>query len=231
MVDSEDRIFDSEQAGPSEERRPVSSDAAVPALPPLPPVHAAALPEVPPLAATGHSEEQNSSFLRWVIEFVVLVAAAFLLAMGVKTWVVQPFYIPSGSMEATLQIGDRVLVNKFIYRFTSPKRGDVVVFMSPESDSTDLIKRVIATGGQTVMIRAGVVSVDGKPLVEPYVSPGNRDDYTLPSPVHIPRGSVWVMGDNRGNSSDSRVFGPRPVSAILGRAFCIYWPVQRMRGL
>ena len=181
--------------------------------------------------ATAAGDDHTASFWRWVIEFVVLVAAAFLLATGIKWWVVQPFYIPSGSMEPTLQIGDRVLANKFVYRFSSPKRGDVVVFTSPESDSTDLIKRVVATGGQTVMIRAGRVYVDGKALDEPYVAPADRDSYTLSAPVRIPRGSVWLMGDNRANSSDSRVFGPRPVKDILGQAFCIYWPVQRVRAL
>jgi signal peptidase I len=217
------------------------------ALPPLPPVRGpeaavaapaagTAVPELPPVGdstgkpASGRSEEV-SSFIRWVVEFVVLVVAAFLLATGIKTWVVQPFYIPSGSMEPTLAIGDRVLVNKFIYRFTSPKRGDVVVFESPEGPKTDLIKRVIATGGQTVQIKDGYVSVDGTKLDEPYVAKDRRDNYTSPTPTKVPQGYVWVMGDNRGNSADSRVIGPQPLSAILGQAFTIYWPIQRFGGL
>ena len=172
-----------------------------------------------------------ASFIAWVLEFVLLVAAAFLLATAIKTWVVQPFYIPSGSMEPTLAIGDRVLVNKFVYRFSSPKRGDVVVFESPEGPRTDLIKRVIAVGGQRVEIKDGYVYVDGVKLDEPYVARERRDNYTSPTPTKVPAGFVWVMGDNRGNSADSRVIGPQPLSAILGQAFAIYWPLPRMGGL
>ena len=169
--------------------------------------------------------------IAWVVEFVVLVLAAFLLATGIKTWVVQPFYIPSGSMEPTLAVGDRVLVNKFIYAFTSPKSGDVVVFVSPEGPQTDLIKRVVAVGGQTVEVRQGYVYVDGKKIEEAYIAQERRDDFTSPGPTKVPAGYVWVMGDNRGNSADSRVIGPQPVAGILGRAFSIYWPLNRISGL
>ena len=189
--------------------------------------------DAPPVAETGspsHAREIRS-LVRWVVEFVILVAAAFALATGIKAFVVQPFYIPSGSMEPTLAIGDRVLVNKFLYRFSTPRRGDVVVFASPETPATDLIKRVIATGGQTVEIKDGAVFVDGVKLDEPYVSKERRDNYSSPTPTKVPAGYVWVMGDNRGNSSDSRVIGPQPVTAILGKAFAIYWPVQRIGGL
>jgi signal peptidase I len=238
------------QAGPEIGSRPVARDIAPPPSPPeLPPLPPARAPEaIPPtapiadpaVAATGvaaaapdaaGSSKESHSFARWAVEFVVLVLAAFLLATGIKTWVVQPFYIPSGSMEPTLAIGDRVLVNKFLYRFSSPHRGDVVVFASPESPQTDLIKRVIAVGGQTVEIREGYVYVNGIKIDEPYIASDRRDTYTSASPTRVPAGYVWVMGDNRGNSSDSRVIGPQPVSAILGKAFAIYWPIQRMGGL
>ena len=188
-------------------------------------------PETAVDTPTGDRKSEVLSFVRWIVEFVLLVGAAFLLATAIKTWVVQPFYIPSGSMEPTLAIGDRVLVNKFIYRFDAPKRGDVVVFESPEGPKTDLIKRVIAVGGQTVQVKDGYVYVDGVKLDEPYVAQDRRDNYSSPTPTKVPRGYVWVMGDNRGNSSDSRVIGPQPLSAILGEAFSIYWPVQRMSGL
>lgn len=175
--------------------------------------------------------EAEESFLRWLGELVVLVAVAFILAMGIKTFVVQPFVIPSTSMVPTLEVGDRVLVNKFIYRFEQPKRGDVVVFTSPDNDGMDLIKRVIAVGGQTVELRNGTVFVDDRPLKEPYVNPLIKDTYTSNEPTKVPAGYVWLMGDNRTNSRDSRYFGPQPVAHLLGKAFCIYWPIGRMRGL
>jgi len=245
-----------QQAGPDDGRRPAARDGALPPpppppqLPPLPPARTAeALPpaqgsvgaapsatlavDSPRTAETDSPSRAREigSWVRWVVEFVVLVVAAFLLATGIKTFVVQPFYIPSGSMEPTLAIADRVLVNKFVYRFSTPKRGDVVVFVSPEAPTTDLIKRVIATGGQTVQVKDGYVSVDGVTLDEPYVSKERRDNYSSPTPTRVPAGYVWVMGDNRGNSSDSRVIGPQPVTSILGKAFAIYWPVQRIGGL
>jgi signal peptidase I len=219
------------QALPVAEAAPVAGSAYVPlGAPGAPSPTDPALPPVVTPAADAKPSEVRA-FIRWIVEFVLLVLAAFLLATALKTWVVQPFYIPSGSMEPTLAIGDRVLVNKFIYRFTSPKRGDVVVFESPEGPKTDLIKRVIATGGQTVQIKDGYVSVDGTKLDEPYVAKDRRDNYTSPTPTKVPQGYVWVMGDNRGNSADSRVIGPQPLSAILGQAFTIYWPIQRFGGL
>ncbi len=231
---------DPTQAGPEEESRPVSSPAS--------PAHAGAQPSAPPLAtgaprpaapqephpsvrAKGSKDEAEQPFWRWLLEFVLLVGAAFILATAIKTWVVQPFYIPSGSMETTLNVGDRVLVNKFVYTFTHPKYGDVVVFVSPEDKSQDLIKRVIAVGGQTVQVKDGYVYVNGKKLDEPYVQPQNRDHYNSAAPTIVPKGYVWVMGDNRANSSDSRFIGPQPVTKILGQAFVIYWPLNRIRGL
>ncbi len=217
---------DPTQAGPEQERRPVSSAPGSPATGAPRPVRPS---EPHPSVRAKNDDEQP--FWRMLVEFVVLVGAAFLLAMAIKQWVVQPFYIPSGSMETTLDIGDRVLVNKFVYQFDHPKYGDVVVFVSPEDKQQDLIKRVIAVGGQTVQVKDGYVYVDGKKLDEPYVQQGNRDAYTMPAPVTVPKGFVWVMGDNRANSSDSRVIGPQPLSKILGQAFVIYWPLNRLNSL
>jgi signal peptidase I len=174
---------------------------------------------------------ETLSFGRWLVELVLLVALAWVLALGIKTYVVQPFIIPSSSMEQTLLISDRVLVSKFAYRLGTPKRGDVVVFVSPEDGRTDLIKRVIAVAGETVDVQDGVVSVDGKKLVEPYVNAAYPDHSDLDSPVKVPAGMIWVMGDNRANSKDSRFIGPQPVSQVLGRAFAIYWPIDRVTWL
>lgn len=170
------------------------------------------------------------SFLRWLGELVVLVGVAFLMAAAIKTWVVQPFYVPSGSMETTIEINDRVLVNKFIYRFRPVQPGDIVVFDNPQK-GPELIKRVIAVEGQTVDIRGGIVYVDGVAREEPYIQPQNRDAYTLPRPLRLPKGTFWAMGDNRANSGDSRVFGPQSLDAIDGKAFFTYWPVDRVATL
>jgi len=176
------------------------------------------------VADSGDPTPEEVSFGRWVLELVVLVAVAFLLATGIKTWVVQPFVIPTGSMIPTLEIGDYVIANKFVYRFDDPQAGDIVVFMSPSSNSTDYIKRVIAVGGQTVDLRDGVVYVDDVALDEPYVHGQRSDPGPLRMPVTIPDGYVWLMGDNRENSQDSRWFGPQPVTRVVGKAFFIYWP-------
>lgn len=170
----------------------------------------------------GHAEHRHS-FWRWLAEIVVLVAVAFAIAFVLKTFVVQPFYIPSGSMEPTLEPGDRILVNRFVYRFEEPGAGDVVVFVAPHDPaSRDFIKRVVATGGQSVEVRAGELYVDGRKLKEPYVAEvPDRSSY---GPVTVPAGHVFVMGDNRTNSSDSRVFGPLASKDIVGKAFLIYWP-------
>ena len=184
-----------------------------------------------PTTDTDERADKEEGFLRWFGELVVLVALAFILAMGIKTFVVQPFIIPSTSMENTLLVGDRVLVSKFAYRFGEPRYGDVVVFTSPEDGKTDLIKRVIAVAGQTVDVQDGRVIVDGKPLTEPYINPDFQSHYDADEAVKVPAGTVWVMGDNRANSKDSRYIGPIATSKIRGKAFAIYWPPSRIGGL
>lgn len=172
--------------------------------------------------------EDKQSLGRWLFEMVVLFALAALLAQGVKTWVVQPYVIPSGSMIPAIQEGDHVLVNKFVYRFGTPQRGDVVILDDPTAKTPMLIKRVIATGGQTVDVHDGSVWVDGVKLVEPYTYGRPSQPGPYPLPVVVPEGYVWVMGDNRTNSQDSRWIGPQPVADVHGKAFFTYWPVDRM---
>lgn len=166
-----------------------------------------------------------------MVETALLVLLAVVLAQGIKTFIVQPFVVPSGSMLPTIQLGDRVLANKFIYRFIrEPKQGDIVVFDNPDrSDPTAkiFIKRVIATEGQTVDIRDDKVYVDGKQLNEPYTYGKPTQLGSVKMPVKIPEGEVWLMGDNRPGSGDARFFGPRPVTTVHGKAFWIYWPPAR----
>jgi signal peptidase I len=171
--------------------------------------------------------QDRQSLGRWLLEMVVLFAVAFLLAQGVKTWVVQPYVIPSGSMIPAIAIGDHVLVNKFVYDFSPPQRGDVVILDDPTGETPMLIKRVIGVAGERVDVHDGSVYINGVKLVEPYTygKPSLPGPYPLPTVV--PNGYVWVMGDNRTNSQDSRWIGPQPVSAIHGKAFFTYWPLDR----
>jgi signal peptidase I len=182
----------------------------------------------PARTSTGKPVEEETSFVRWLVETILLVIAAFLLAQGIKTFVVQPFVIPTGSMIPTIEINDRVLAEKITYRFArKPQYGDIVVFDDPTKAHPQLIKRVIATGGQTVDISDGAVYVNGNKLNEPYLHGVRTDPGSVPLPVRVPAGYVWLMGDNRPNSGDSRFIGPQPISAIRGRAVWTYWPVTR----
>ena len=162
------------------------------------------------------------------IEYLVILLVSFALVFGfVRPFVVEAFWIPSGSMIPTLEINDRVLVNKFIYRFTEPKPGDVVVFRSVDDRNTDLIKRVVAVAGDRVAVRTGRLFIDGKPQREPFTNK-KFPDRSFSAPITVPKGHVFVMGDNRANSSDSRVFGPLPKKNIEGEAFLRFWPLGRI---
>ena len=163
-----------------------------------------------------------------VIEYLVILVVSFALVFGfVRPFVVEEFWIPSGSMIPTLEINDRVLVNKFIYRFTEPARGDIVVFESVDTPNTDLIKRVVALPGDRVAVRSGRLIVNGEPQKEPYTNK-KFPDTSFFAPTTIPKNHVFVMGDNRANSSDSRVFGPLPKKNIEGEAFLRFWPLGRI---
>lgn len=166
-------------------------------------------------------------FFSFFRELPLLLVVAVIIALTVKTFIVSPFWIPSGSMSPTLLPQDRVLVNKFIYRLTPIKRGDIVVFIPPTDSSVDYIKRVVGLGGETITVRDGQVYIDGKPLYEPYKVDA-PDDSNF-EPLKIPENYVFVMGDNRPNSQDSRSFGPLSTNRVVGKAFSIYWPPWRMR--
>jgi signal peptidase I len=184
------------------------------------------------------AEPAQRSFWR---ELPVLLIVAVLVAVLVRTFVVQTFWIPSGSMEQTLLVNDRVLVNKLVYDFRDPLRGEIVVFVAPQSwrsnpNETDFIKRVIGVGGDHVVCcdAQGRVTVNGHPLVEPYVYPGNS--FGAPFDVRVPNGRLFVMGDHREISGDSTKHledhsGTVSVSAVVGRAFVIFWPLSRVRTL
>ncbi|MGH3545622.1 MAG: signal peptidase I [Mycobacteriales bacterium] len=192
-----------------------------------------------PIPRGKHKANKRRS--AWV-ELPILILVAVLVALLVRSLLLQTFYIPSGSMENTLLVGDRVLVNKVIYKFRDPARGEVVVFTPPNvwvqrSNQDDFIKRIIGIGGDRVVCcdTAGRITINGYALEEDYLYPGN-----VPSQakfdVTVPRNRYFVMGDHRGMSGDSRVHldfqrGTIPRSAIVGRAFAIYWPVGRIDNL
>jgi signal peptidase I len=166
-----------------------------------------------------------------VIEFLVILLVSFALVFGfVRPFVVEAFYIPSESMTPTLRVGDRVLVNKFIYRFEEPERGDIVVFESVEGGGEDLIKRVVGVPGDEISVRGGRLLVNREPQRERYVNK-KFPDSSSSAPTTVPQDHVFVMGDNRANSRDSRYFGTVPEQKIEGEAFLRFWPLDRFGGL
>lgn len=178
-----------------------------------------------------------NSFVRNVIEWVVVFAVALLVMLGVRTFVVEPYVVPSGSMETTIEIGDQVFAQKVSTELGQmPQAGDIIVFYNPEgtSDHDILIKRVIATAGQTVDLQDGRVVVDGTVLDEPYAQgeswplANQMAGADVSFPYTVPEGCVWVMGDNRENSADSRYFGAVSQDEIIGVAFFRYWPINRI---
>ncbi|HTN99314.1 MAG TPA: signal peptidase I [Microthrixaceae bacterium] len=193
-------------------------------------------PDPTPVNPVVRKKGKPKSATRNMVEWLVVIVAAVVLAIVIKTYVVQAFRIPSESMSPTLMVGDRVLVNKLSYDAHNLNRGDVVVFTRPPGlpaspgDPDDLIKRVIALPGESVVAKDGSIFIDDKKLSEPYLK-DSVETYNLDNPVTVPKGQVWVMGDNRMNSEDSRFFGPIDSDTIVGRAFMIMWPPGRIGAL
>lgn len=182
--------------------------------------------------AGQHAETLLSRIGRAFLSVAIMVAAVFVMSWALRTFLVQPYEIPSGSMEETIMTGDMVFSEKVSYYFGEPQQGDVVTFADPEIPSRVLIKRVIATGGQTVDLVDGRVVVDGVALDEPYtqglpsypLSPAYGTEISYP--YTLGEGELWVMGDNRTNSQDSRYFGAIDASTVTGKAVLIYWPLN-----
>lgn len=176
--------------------------------------------------------ELRSDATRNALEWAVVLVGAVLVALVLRAALFQAFWIPSESMETTLLINDRVLVNKLSYKLHDVHRGDVVVFVRRDDEPgeyRDLIKRVIGLPGDTVESRDNVVYVNGAKMVEPYLDPGITTSNF--GPVVVPEDQVFVMGDNRNESYDSRNFGTIEEDRIVGRAFVLFWPVNRVSWL
>ena len=200
------------------------------------------------------TKKGSSSASGSLVELIVIVAVALGLALGIQAFLVKPYRIPSESMVPTLEIGQRVLVNRIGARFSTPDVGDVVVFHPPSGaeqgntcgsgqppagqvcdkpteDRADVnfIKRVVAGPGDKLRIEDGQVILNGKPQSEPFAEPcGGGDGCTFPTEITVPAGHYFMMGDNRGSSDDSRFWGPVPEEWIIGQAFATYWPPKRI---
>ena len=190
--------------------------------------------------------------MRRVVEWVVTIAVAVGVVIAVKSWVVNPYRIPSPSMEPTLHCArpafgceagssDRVLANRFIYHFRDPRRGEIVVFHAPELATREctggiFVKRIIGLPGDVWSERKGYTYIDGKRLSEPYIQTERRDaqsrtmlDIPPAGTLHrIPKGMYLMEGDNRAHSCDSRVWGLVPRSSLIGKVFFTYWPLSRI---
>ena len=180
--------------------------------------------------------KKQRGFLASILSFVITILVIFGLAWCLRAFVVEPYSIPSGSMEQTIMTGDSVLGEKMTYRFRSPEVGDIVTFTDPELESRLLIKRVVATAGQTVDLQDGKLVVDGVVQNADYTR-NKRSDPLSNSiaissyPYTVPEGCVFVMGDNRENSQDSRYFGAIKISTIQSKAIFVYWPLDHIHGL
>ena len=201
--------------------------------------------------------EKDSAGRRFVGSTPFLIFVALAVAILVKTFVIQAFYIPSESMVPTLEVGDRVFVSKFMFDGGDVARGDVIVFENPnpgelpdrsgvssvlhwlgegiglaQPENEDFIKRVIALPGETIEIKENVVYIDGEPLDEPYLTEEARSSNGDLEPKTVPDGEVFVMGDNRGNSADSRYgLGTVPLDRVIGKAFVLIWPPSHVGGI
>ncbi len=205
----------------------------------------------------ARSKAQPKSTTGSIVELVVIVAIALGLALLIQAFIVKPYRIPSGSMEPTLTIGQRVLVNRIGERFGGPHVGEVAVFHppkeaehevcggptphmvtyggaacsepEPEHSNVNFIKRIVAGPGDTIFIREGHVYRNGKRESDGYIRAcGERPECNFPTPIKIPPGHWFMMGDNRGESDDSRFWGPVPTGWIIGQAFATYWPPDRI---
>ena len=182
--------------------------------------------EAEEIGARAEDRRRRARF-KSTVEWIAVIVGALVVALVIKTFLFQAFYIPSASMDPTLKIGDRVLVNKLSYKVHDVNRGDLVVFErppnEPESEIKDLIKRVIALPGESVEGKGGRVFVDGEALDEDYLPEGVfTTDF---GPLFVPDDTVFVMGDNRSDSRDSRVFGAISNDLIVGRAFVRVFPL------
>jgi len=161
-----------------------------------------------------------------VAELAKAAAIALALALFIRTFMFQPFKIPSESMVQTLMVGDHLLVNKMVYLLWPPERGDIIVFRPPHEPDKDFVKRVIGLPGETISMRGDTIYINGKAIEEPYAiyeRPHGRGSLPGFEAIKVPEGKLFMMGDNRNNSQDSRAWGVLDIGSIHGKAFIIHW--------
>lgn len=168
--------------------------------------------------------QPRRSAMSIVFEWVVIVVLSVALSQVARTWIVATYTVPTPSMVPTIEVGDRFVVDRLVYLYRQPQSGDIVIFDDPNNVLPALVKRVVAVAGHTVDLKDGIVLIDGIGASEPYTYGKPSLPGPVTTPVTVPPGSVWVMGDNRTDSADSRYFGPIPISSIHGRAVFTYWP-------
>lgn len=164
-----------------------------------------------------------------LVELLDTVGVALILALIIRHFLFQTSLVFSGSMIPTMQIDDRLIVNKLVYSFRAPIRGEIILFESPYDDGKEYVKRLIAMPGETVELKRGTVYINGKQLVLPGIN--IRRDYANIPPKQVPDGSYFVLGDNRGNSADSRVWGYVSRDELIGKALFTFWPIDRIQVL
>lgn len=182
-------------------------------------------------------EQKKRSPVLSIVWFILIIVLSVGTIIVIRTCILSPYVIPSGSMESTIMPDDHILAEQLFKYTNAPiEQSDIVTFIDPKDNKTTLIKRVIALGGQTIEFKDGYVYIDGVQQNEDYTkglktepAEYTESNVTLNYPYTIPEGYIWVMGDNRTNSADSRVFGPVPLSSITGRAVCIYWPFEHIQ--
>ncbi|MBP2635475.1 MAG: spsB [Firmicutes bacterium] len=173
---------------------------------------------------------RNTKLGEEVKDWVISILIAIVLAFFIRYFIVELYMVEGPSMRPTLVNGERLVVNKFIYRFKTPERGEVLVFRYPRDPSRDFIKRVIAVAGDTVEIKDGRVFLNGQLLNEPYILERIKGSYPIAT---VPEGHIYVMGDNRNNSEDSRFkdVGFVPLELIKGKAVTVFWPIDHIKTL
>jgi signal peptidase I len=167
----------------------------------------------------------------WAFDWAETIVVALVLALVIRAFFLQVFWIPSGSMENTLDIGDRIVVNKVVYNFHPPKRFEIIVFRAVPAmgeEKKDLIKRVVGLPGETLELKDGILAINGEPVEYPAgMKETMNQDYANFGPIDIPADSYFVMGDNRGASADSRYWGFLPKKNLIGKAFLRIWPLTK----
>lgn len=173
----------------------------------------------------------TNNMREYIKELIVILVIAFVLSMVLRTWIIEGRSVPTGSMLPTIQLKDRLLVNKLVYHFKDPQRGDIMVFRPPDQIGAkdDFVKRLIAVPGDKVEIKKGQLYINDKVQPEPYLTAAMNYEF---GPVVVPPHSYFVMGDNRNNSFDSHLWGAWLTrDHLIGKAFCIYWPLDHVQAL